>query len=277
MAMEITNSYNNVYGSAYAEKNKETKPSVSKEVGALKQADKQDSVSTSKAGSIKKISKEEYLSELNKKYSDFEIGEGTFSKNQISAQGKGFQGVMINSAYLAKAQSNEKTAKELDEMLSGVATAQKWLEDAFKRDGLELVSCGYYIDENGNMGSWSVVKKKDSIFDGLTEQSEKDTERIKKKKEEKEKEKQEIEEKKKEEKEIEKRETQGDIIVKSNFAQDKAENLLSKKLENADDGKIYLDNDDMQTIINAAKEEAQKQSDKVKNPVVAGNNFDMQI
>ena len=276
MAMEITNNYNNVYGSAYAEKNKETNPSVSKEVGALKQADKQDSVSTSKAGSTKKISKEEYLSELNKKYSDFEISEGTFSKNQISAQGKGFQGVMINSAYLAKAQSNEKTAKELDEMLSGVATAQKWLEDAFKRDGLELVSCGYYIDENGNMGSWSVVKKKDSIFDGLTEQSEKDTERIKKKKEEKEK--QEIEEKKKEEKEIEKRETQGNIIVvKSDTAQDKAENLLSEKLQNADDGKIYLDNDDMQTILNAAKEEAQGQPDKVKNPIVAGNNFDMQI
>lgn len=94
-----------------------------------------------------------------------------------------FNGVAISPAYLAKAENDEKTAKDLDEMLSGVEPAKKWLRDAFKRDGLELVSCGYYIDENGNMGSWSRVKKKDSMFDGLTKQREKDADRIRKKRE----------------------------------------------------------------------------------------------
>lgn len=117
--------------------------------------------------------KSSLLSQLQDKYSTFGITEGTFSKNQISSQSKGFQGVMISSAYLAKAENNEKTAKELDEMLSGVEAAQKWKENAFKNDGLELISSGYYIDENGQMSSWSVVKKKDSIFDGLSEQSKK--------------------------------------------------------------------------------------------------------
>ena len=37
------------------------------------------------------------------------------------------------------------------------------------------------------MGSWSLVKKKDSIFDGLAKQSEKDTERIREKAKEQEK------------------------------------------------------------------------------------------
>lgn len=117
------------------------------------------------------------------KYSEFDVTAGNFSQSQVSAESRGFQGVTVSPAYLAKAENSEKTAKDLDEMLSGVESAQKWLQDAFQRDGLELVSCGYYIDENGKMGSWSLVKKKDNMFDGLAKQSERDTERIQEKRE----------------------------------------------------------------------------------------------
>lgn len=123
------------------------------------------------------------LRQLQNKYSDFNITAGTFSQKQILSQGRGFKGVTISPAYLAKAENSEKTAKELDEMLSGVESAQKWLESAFQRDGLELVSCGYFINENGEMGSWSVVKKKDSMFDGLAGQSEKNADRLKERQE----------------------------------------------------------------------------------------------
>lgn len=34
---------------------------------------------------------------------------------------------------------------------------------------------------------------------------------------------------------------------------DRAEKLLSEKLENATDGEVYLDNEDMQVIIDAAQ------------------------
>lgn len=157
MAMEINNNYSN-YANSYT-----------KSVDNKKRTDTEN--------------KDSLLSQMKDKNSNFDITEGTFSKNQISASSKGFQGVMVNSAYLSKAENNEATAKELDEMLSGVESAYNWLKNAFAKDGLELVSCGYYIDENGNMGSWSVVKKKDSMFDGLTEQSEKSTDRIKEKQE----------------------------------------------------------------------------------------------
>lgn len=123
------------------------------------------------------------LKQMQDKYFEFDVTAGDFSQNQVSAKSRGFQGVAVSPAYLAKAENSEKTAKDLDEMLGGVESAQKWLQDAFRRDGLELVSCGYYIDENGNMGSWSLVKKKDSMFDGLAKQSEKDTERIREKRE----------------------------------------------------------------------------------------------
>lgn len=128
-----------------------------------------------------KSRKASVLEQMQEKYAEFDVTAGNFSQNQVSGESKGFQGVTVSPAYLAKAENNAKTAKDLDEMLSGVGSTQKWLQDAFRRDGLELVSCGYYIDENGNMGSWSLVKKKDSLFDGLAKQSEKDAERIREK------------------------------------------------------------------------------------------------
>lgn len=123
MAVTGVNTYGNAYESVYAAKQKEETNETS---------------AAQKKGNL--------LNQLQDKYSDFDITAGTFSKNKISSQSKGFQGVTINPAYLSKAENNEKTAKELDEILSGVESAQKWLENAFKRDGLELVSCGYFIN-----------------------------------------------------------------------------------------------------------------------------------
>lgn len=126
--------------------------------------------------------KDSLQDKLRDKYSNLQITEGTFSQNMVSS-GRGFQGVMISPAYLSKAEKDGETAKKLDEMLSGVESAYKWLKNAFAKDGLELVSCGYYIDENGNMGSYSLVEKKHSMFDVLAKQSEENAERIKEKQE----------------------------------------------------------------------------------------------
>jgi len=72
-------------------------------------------------------------------------------------------------------------------------------------------------------------------------------------------------------------EKSGVIIAKENTPLEKMEQMLLEKLENSEDGEIYLDDDDMQMILDVAKEETQGQTDKVKNLVVAGNNFDMKI
>lgn len=144
-----------------------------------KQTDKtgRDSLSEDKSG------EKSVLEQMQNKYSDLKVTAGDFSQKQVPAQQKGFQGVAVSPVYLAKAENDEKTAKDLDQMLSGVESVQKWLRSAFKRDGLELAACGYYIDENGNMGSWSLVRKKGSMFDGLAEQSEKDADRVREKRE----------------------------------------------------------------------------------------------
>lgn len=194
-----------------------------------------------------------YLNQLQDKYSDFDITAGTFSKGQISSKNKGFQGVMVSSAYLAKAENDEKTAKDLDEMLSGVESAQKWLQNACERDGLELVSCGYFIDDNGNMGSWSVVKKKNSMFDGLAEQSQKTADRMKEKKA-KEKQKKALE-KKAEERKKEKeqlRASKNEVVVVAS-----SDKEMVKKAKNA----LLGENDQI----------------KDKEKKAAGSNFDYSI
>ena len=53
--------------------------------------------------------------------------------------------------------------------------------------------------------------------------------------------------------------------------------MLLEKLNHSDNGEIYIDDEEMQLIIQSATEDEQGRSDKIKNPVVSGNNFDMQV
>lgn len=236
MAITGVNTYNNAYENVYATKQKDETKETS---AAQKRADTEN--------------KSSLLGQLQDKYSNFDITAGTFSKKQVSSSSRGFQGVMISSAYLSKAESDEATAKDLDEMLSGVESAYNWLKNAFAKDGLELVSCGYYIDENGKMGSYSVVEKKHSMFDGLTEQNEKSADRIKEKQEKAREQKKADEkkaEKKKEEKQVKSSKDKVVVVASSN------EELLKKAKEAA----------------NGTKEKSLTKEEKA-----LGNNFDYSI
>ena len=57
-------------------------------------------------------------------------------------------------------------------------------------------------------------------------------------------------------------EKSGIIVVKENTPLEKAEQMLLEKLENSENGEIYLDDDDMQKIIEAVKEQAEKEAVK---------------
>lgn len=237
MAITGVNTYNNAYENVYATKQKDETKETS---AAQKRADTEN--------------KSSLLGQLQDKYSNFDITAGTFSKKKVSSSSRGFQGVMISSAYLSKAESDEATAKDLDEMLSGVESAYNWLKNAFAKDGLELVSCGYYIDENGKMGSYSVVEKKHSMFDGLTEQNEKSADRIKEKqekaREQKKADEKKAEKKKAEEKQVKSSKDKVVVVASSN------EELLKKAKDAA----------------NGTKEKSLTKEEKA-----LGNNFDYSI
>lgn len=237
MAITGVNTYNNAYENVYATKQKDETKETS---AAQKRADTEN--------------KSSLLGQLQDKYSNFDITAGTFSKNQVSSSSRGFQGVMVSSAYLSKAESDEVTAKDLDEMLSGVESAYNWLKNAFAKDGLELVSCGYYIDENGKMGSYSVVEKKHSMFGGLTEQNEKSADRIKEKqekaREQKKADEKKAEKKKAEEKQVKSSKDKVVVVASSN------EELLKKAKD----------------VANGTNEKSLAKEEKA-----LGNNFDYSI
>lgn len=223
MSMEINSAYNN-YANAVNSREQETKK-TSKEKSALEK--------------------------LQEKYSGFDIKTGVVTQSSISSSAKGFQGVTINSAFLAKAENDEETAKKLDEMLSGVEEAQKWKQNVLSKNGLNLISSGFYIDENGNMSSWSVVEKKNSIFDGLKQQSEEAADRLKEKKEKEKAEKKE-DEKKAEEKQQEKKLSNDKTVI---FAKSNEEMLRkAKEIVDGDDDKV-----------------------KSKEEKAVGSNFDLSI
>ena len=266
MAMEITNNYNNVYERAYTAQKQETKKqavSSNKETDTMKQA--REAASSYGTKTSANQTTDEYLNRLNEKHSSLNIIAGSVNEN--------YRG----GSY------PDKEAQKYERMLSNIPACERWANSAIKAmTGNEVTYRQVWIDDNGNMGSFSISEPSETQkkWDAQRKENEKKAfekhlENIREKSKERN---EQLKEKAEEAKKAEDSQNQGSIIVvKSETAQDKAENLLSEKLENADDGKIYLDNDDMQTIINAAKEEAQGQPDKVKNPVVAGNNFDMQI
>ncbi len=268
MAMEITNNYN-AYENIYA--------AQKKAVDSQKKTVENTEV---KESAVKKSSNEEYLKSLQKQvpYMKLQIGSAVNTKND----GK-VDVLDINPKLLEKMQNDPEAAQKYTQRIKDVEAAHKFVDNYLKSTGSTVICSHAYLDENGNYCNFTVSVRRDALNEKLRKEAaenakkqiEKTRENARKKAEQLT---EQLEEKAEEAKKTEDNQDQGSIVVvKSDTAQDKAENLLSEKLENADDGKIYLDNDDMQTIINAAKEEAQGQPDKVKNPVVAGNNFDMQI
>ena len=57
-------------------------------------------------------------------------------------------------------------------------------------------------------------------------------------------------------------EKSGIIVVKENTPLEKAEQMLLEKLENSENGEIYLDDDDMQKVLEAAREQEEKEAVK---------------
>lgn len=74
-----------------------------------------------------------------------------------------------------------------------------------------------------------------------------------------------------------KQETKADVQDSEDNTKDKAEKLFAEKLENAENGEngeVYLDNEDMQMIIEGTKENAETQ---IKSFSDVGVNLDLKI
>ena len=259
MAITGVGSYNSVYENTYALSRKET---------AKKEETKETAVMKKSAEAAKKSSNEEYLKSLQKQvpYMKLQIGYG------INTNNDGKVNVLdVNPKLLEKMQNDPKAAKEYTQRLKDIEAATKWVDNYMKSMGSTVIVRHCYVDENGNFSNFSISIRKDELNERLRKEAQKNAEEQIEKLREKAREKAGQIAEKSEEKVKEKDAELGKA--------EKAEKLLADKLEKAEGGRVLLDNDDMQKIIEAAREQEEIQAAKMQsnNANVAGANLDLKI
>lgn len=246
MAMEITSNYISVYESTYTAQ----KQQAAKQQAASKEETKE--TSEVKAKTAGKSSNEEYLKSLQKQvpYMKLQIGYGVNIKND----GK-VDVLDINPKLLEKMQTDSKAAKEYTQRLKDVESAHKFVDNFLKATGSTVICSHAYVDENGNYCNFTVSVRKDALNEKLRKEAQENAE-------------------KQIEKSRENARKKAEQLAEQ--LEEKAETLISEKIESTKDGKILLNNEDMQTIIEAVKENNQGKAD-TKKSVAEGSSFDMQI
>ena len=281
MAMEITNNYS-TYENIYATQKQQTEK---KQAASGKETSETAATQkNSEAGNDKAKSAAGYAKKLKKLVPSVEFRVGNAC---VSAQrGKS---LTVNPKLLEKMQNDPKTKKDMEDMIKGVESMSKLAESLTKASGWTIVYQHSYIDENGKYHcrmqtrNDGMLKLSDKLREERKKNSEKLLEKSKEKAAEKEKELEEALEGNKTETEEKKadgeQEKSGIIVVKENTPMEKVEQMLLEKLENSENGEIYLDDDDMQKVIEAAREQEEEQAGKKQgnhaNPV--GANLDLQI
>ena len=245
MAMEITNNYN-AYENTYAtQKQQEAvtrRADARQEISEMAAAQKNSGTESSKAKSAA-----EYMKELEKlaPSAEFRIGKGCATdKSGIT--------LTINPDLLEKMQNDPAKEKEMKELIGGAESMLQLCERMNKATGRTTVFQHCYIDANGKFTQYVQTIKKDELNEKLRKEAEENAK-----------------------KQIEKtrentRKKAERLAEQSEEKAEEAKKLLSEKLEHAGDG-------EMKIFMYAAKETEQGQPGKVKSPVVAGSNFDMQI
>ena len=280
MAMEITNNYN-AYENVYATQKQQTEKKQAasgKETSETAAAQK-----NSEAGNDKAKSTAGYAKELEKLVPSVEFRVGNAC---VSAQNG--KSLTVNPKLLEKMQNDPKTKKNIEDMIKGVESMSKLAESLTKASGWTIVYQHSYIDENGKYHCRMqtrndvMLKLSDKFREERKKNSEKLLEKSKEKATENREELQEALDGNKTETEDKKtdgeQEKSGIIVVKENTTLEKVEQMLLEKLENSENGEIYLDDDDMRKIIEAAKEQEEQAGTKQGNHAKAvGENLDLQI
>ena len=261
MAMEITNNY-----SSYAAQ-------TMTESGATSGTKKKGTEKTQEtAGNSKSKSTAEYANELAKLTPSVEFKVG----NACSSARNG-KSLTVNPKLLEKIQNDPEKEKDMKDMIKGVESMSKLAESMAKASGWTIVYQHSYIDENGKYHcrmqgrNDGMLKLSDKLREERKKNSEKLIEKTKEKAAEKE---EELSETLEEKNEVKEDGSDGKIEEKS--TPNKAEQLLNEKLAASKDGMIYLNDTDIRTIIEAAKEDNAGRANS-KQQAGVGANLDLKV
>ena len=280
MAMEITNNYN-AYENVYATQKQQTEKKQA--ASGKKTSETAAAQKNSEAGNDKAKSVAGYAKELEKFVPSVEFRVG----NACASAQRG-KSLTVNPKLLEKKQNDPKTKKDMEDMIKGVESMSKLAESLTKASGWTIVYQHSYIDENGKYHcrmqtrNDGMLKLSDKLREERKKNSEKLLEKTKERAAEKQEELQEALEGNKtktEENTDREQEKSGIITVKENTPMEKVEQMLLEKLENSENGEIYLDDDDMQKVIEAAREQEEKEAVKKQGNHAnsVGANLDLQI
>lgn len=281
MAMEITNNYN-AYENVHATQRQET---AKKQVTSGKETSETvDTQKNSTVGNSKVKRTVDYAKKLEKLAPSVEFRIGN-----THSSAKSGKTLTINPKLLEKMQDDPNKEKEMKELIRGVESATKLLDSMHRASGWTVVYRHGYIDENGKYSSCAYVRNdfmlnmSDKLREERKENSKKLIEKSKEKSVKRKKELQEaLDENKSETEDIKtggELEKSGITIVKESTPLEKAKQMLLEKLENSENGEIYLDDDDMQKVIEAVREPRERETtEKQSNHSnVVGANLDLQI
>lgn len=191
----------------------------------------------SKASETTKSSKEEsrsdYLKKLQKQVPYMKLEEGF----GLSMERDNRRGVLtVNPKLLEKMQNDPEAEKKYTQLMKDIERAEKTVDAYYNALGGCVERTSHtYIDENGKYYHFAYTRRDDRLNKKLREEAKENAEKLIEKTREKAK------EKKKEE---------------NTSVPDKVEQLLDKKLEESKDGSLLLYQTDLETILDAIKEEA---------------------
>ncbi len=260
MAMEITSNYNNYVAQSMAE-NDAASGTKKKEIEKTKET----------AGNSKSKSTKEYAKELAKLVpsAEFTIGKG-FSTKKTGVT------LTVDPKLLEKMQNDPAMEKEMKELIKGIETANNLADSHNKMTGRTTVFCHWCIDANGELQLFSQTIRKDELNERLRKEAQENAEKqIEKTRENARKNAKRLAEELKEKAE-EKKEVAKKVEKEGTTPLSKAEQLIEEKMAASKDGTIYLNNTDVKTIIEAAKQEDVGKT-AVKEPSPVGVNLDLKI
>lgn len=171
MAMEITNGYSS-YTASYADTGKANgkKTDGKKAENTSAQETTAGTNNTSSAVSAGMS----YLQNLQKAYSSASFMVGTVSYGQTYGNSSDINFV-VNPSYVSKLGTDSEAQSQFEKDVEYLYNFSQNRRKQQAANGWEVISEGWFCDENGNWGGWCAVRKTDekSFFQKMQEKSDK--------------------------------------------------------------------------------------------------------
>ena len=116
----------------------------------------------------------EYIQGMEKKFSGTKFFVGTVSYGQTYGNSSDVNFV-VNPKYLDKLGADEKTRKQFEEDVNYLNEFAKRFKQQQLSRGREIISQGWFLDENGNWGGWTISRpiKQSSVLQDMADYAEK--------------------------------------------------------------------------------------------------------